>query len=163
MNLVISLSRRLVLGLVMSLALSTLALADDTEGTWRLVMRKLPDGTVQTPPTVYGMGTTKNGIYQLIVFGPTPDGKPASLSSLSKWQWSETEVAVTPLLVIYDDGSGKPPVYLVGGETKRAPVTRQGARVSYQHPIDPPFIVREGDKVTATLEGVFTDYWEKVK
>jgi hypothetical protein len=163
MNLVISLSRRLVSGLIMVLALSTLALADDTEGTWRLEMRKLPDGTVQTPPTVYGMATMKNGVNQLIVFWPTPDGKSASVSSLSKWQWSEAEVAVTPLLVVFDDGSGNPPVYVVGGEMKRAPVTRQGARVSYQHPIDPPFIVREGDKLTATLEGVFIDYWERVK
>ncbi|HTT40444.1 MAG TPA: hypothetical protein VMH32_22550 [Burkholderiales bacterium] len=163
MKSVMSLSRRFVSALIMSIALSMPALADDTEGTWRLVMRKLPDGTVQIPPTVYGMGTTKNGIYQLIVFWPTPEGKPASLSSLSEWQWSEREVAVTPLLVIFDDGSGKPPVYTVGGETKRAPVTRQGARVSYQHPIDPPFVVREGDKATATLEGVFTDYWERVR
>jgi hypothetical protein len=105
----------------------------------------------------------KNGVNQLIVFWPTPDGKSASVSSLSKWQWSEAEVAVTPLLVVFDDGSGNPPVYVVGGEMKRAPVTRQGARVSYQHPIDPPFIVREGDKLTATLEGVFIDYWERVK
>jgi len=54
-------------------------------------------------------------------------------------------------------------VYTVGGETKRAPVTRQGAQVSYQHPIDPPYVVREGDKLTATLEGAFIDYWERVR
>jgi hypothetical protein len=35
--------------------------------------------------------------------------------------------------------------------------------VSYQHPIDPPFIVWEGDKMTATLDSAFVDYWEKVK
>jgi hypothetical protein len=102
-------------------------------------------------------------VNQLIVFWPMPDGKLASLSEISKWEWSEAEVAVTPILVIFDDGSGKPPVYAVSGETKRAPVTRQGGSVSYQHPIDPPFVVREGDKLTATLEGVFVDYWERVK
>ena len=105
----------------------------------------------------------KDGINQLIVFWQTPDGKPASLSEISKWEWSESEVAATPLLVVFDDGSGKPPVYVVGGETKRTPVTRQGGRVSYQHPIDPPFVVRDGDKLTATLEGAFVDYWERVK
>jgi len=83
-------------------------------------------------------------------------------SSLSGYR-IEGEVAATPLLVIFDDGSGKPALYAVGGETKRTPVTRQGARMSYQHPIDAPFIVWEGDKLTATLDGAFIDYWEKVK
>ncbi len=76
---------------------------------------------------------------------------------------SDTEVVSTPVLVVFDDGSGKPPVYMVGGETKRSPVTKRGARVSYQHPTHPPFVVWEGDKLTATLQGAFTDYWEKVK
>jgi hypothetical protein len=158
-----SVSRRLAAGLILSVALCAFAYADDLDGTWRLVMRKLPDGTVQTPPTVQGMGTTKNGVNQLIVFWPTPDGKPASISQISKWEWFDTEVAATPVLVIFDDGSGKPPVYAVGGETKRVPFTKQGGRVSYQHPINAPFIVYEGDKLTATLEGVFVDYWERVK
>jgi hypothetical protein len=29
-----------------------IAQADELEGTWRLVTRKLPDGTTQTPPAV---------------------------------------------------------------------------------------------------------------
>ena len=163
MRLIGSLWRRLFVGLAIYLALSGFVQADDLEGTWQLVLRKLPDGTVQTPPTVYGLASNKDGVNQLIVFWPTPDGKSASISQVSKWEWSGTEVAVTPILVIFDDGSGKPPVYSVGGETKRSPVTREGGRVSYQHPINAPFIVREGDKLTATLEGAFVDFWEKVK
>jgi hypothetical protein len=162
MNLFPLVSRRLALSLIASLTLCAFAFADDLDGTWRLVMRKLPDGTMQTP-TVQGMSTTKDGVNQLIVFWPTPDGKPASIAQISKWEWSDTEVAVTPVLVIFDDGGGNPPVYMVGGETKRTPITRQGGRVSYQHPINAPFIVREGDKLTATLEGVFVDYWERVR
>jgi hypothetical protein len=163
MQLFTSLSRRILAGLVVSLSLCALAYADNPDGTYRLVMRKLTDGTVLTPPAVQGMGAFKNGVYQLIVFWHTPDGKPASLASLSKWEWSETEVAAKPLVTIFDDGSGKLPVYAVGGETKRVPVTRQGQRVSHQHPIDPVFMVWDGDKETATLDGVFTDYWERVK
>ena len=159
-----SVSRRLVAGLTIFIACSAWAFADDLDGTWwQLVMRKLPDGTVQTPPTVHGLNTFKNGVNQLIVFWHTPDGKPSSLSQISKWEWTETEVAVTPVLVVFDDGSGKPPVYTVGGERKATPVTRQGGRISYQHPTNAPYIVREGDKFTATLQGVFTDYWERVR
>jgi hypothetical protein len=163
MDLFIPLSRRLLAGLILSLSLCALAYADNPDGTYRLVMRKLADGTVLTPPAVQGMGTFKNGVYQLIVYWRTPDGKPASLSSLSKWEWSDTEVTAKPLASMFDDGSGKSPIYTVGGETKRVPVARQGQRVSHQHPLDPVFMVWEGDKETATLEGVFTDHWERMK
>ncbi len=67
------LSRHLVAGLVISLACFAVAHAEEVEGTWQLVMRKLPDGTVQTPPTVYGMNTFKNGMSQLIVFWPNEE------------------------------------------------------------------------------------------
>jgi hypothetical protein len=153
------LSVRLISALIAYLAFVVLARAGDIDGTWRLVMRKLPDGTVQTPPAVHGMFSIKNGLNHIIVFAPTPSGKPGCLSEISKWEWSESEVAVTPILTVFDDGSGKPPVYATGGETKRTPVSREGNRVSYQHPIDPPFVVWEGDKLTATLKGVFVDYW----
>jgi hypothetical protein len=156
-------SRCLVAGLILVLAPAAFACADEMEGTWRLVMRKLPDGTIQTPPTVQGLFTITNGIEQTIVFWPTPEGKPASLSQIDKFEFSDTHVSATAVLVIFDDGSGRPPKYTVGGETKRSPVTRQGGRVSYQHPTHPPFVVREGNKLTATLEGAFVDHWEKLE
>ncbi len=150
--------------LIAVLSCCSLAHADDLDGTWwKLTMRKLPGGTTLTPPVVYGASTFKDGVNQLLVHWHTPEGKPASISQISKWEWSEAEVAVTPVLMIIDDGSGKPSVYVSGGDRKTAPITRQGARMSYQHPINAPFIVREGDKFTATLEGVFTDYWERVR
>ena len=168
MQLLLATSQRLVIGFILSLILGGFACAGDLDGTWRLVMRRLPDGTVQTPPTVHGRFTTKEGVNQLIVFWPTAEGKPASLSAITKWEWSENEVAATPLVVIFDDGSGKPPVYTVGGETKRAAIARRGGRVSYKHPIDPVFIVWEGEvseasKMTATSEGGVVNYWEPVK
>ena len=110
MDLFTSVSRRLAVGLIMSLA-CVLAYADNPDGTYRLVMRKLSDGTVLTPPAVQGMGTFKNGVYQLTLFWRTPDGKTAALSRLSIWEWSETEVTATPLAFMFDDGSGKGPVY----------------------------------------------------
>ena len=109
------------------------------------------------------MGTFKNGTYQLTLFWQTPDGKTAALSRLSTWEWSEAEVAATPLALMFDDGSGKGPVFEWGGETKRVPVVRKGGRVSHPHPLDPVFMVWDGDKETATIEGVLVDHWERVK
>jgi hypothetical protein len=143
--------------------LAGLAYADNPDGTYRLVMRKLADGTVLTPPAVQGMGTFKNGVYQLTLFWRTPEGTTAALSRLSSWKWSETDVAATPLAFMFDDGSGKPPIYKWGGETKRVPVTRQGSRVSHPHPLDPVFMMWDGDEETATIEGVLEDHWERVR
>lgn len=163
MDFIIAMSRHLAAGLILLFSLSAFAYAENPDGSYRLVMRKLSDGTVLTPPAVHGMGTFKNGVYQLTIFWRSPDGKPASLSRLSKWTWSETEVAAMPLAFMIDDGSGKPPVFVLGGETVRVPVTRQGTRVSHQHPLDPVFMVWDGDKETATIEGVLVDTWERVK
>ena len=124
MRLLMSGFRCLVTGLILALALATITWADEMEGTWRLVMRRLPDGTIQTPPTVQGLVTIRNGIEQTIVFWRTPEGRPASLSQIDKFELSETEVVATAVLVIFDDGSGKPPAYMLGGETKRSAVTR---------------------------------------
>jgi hypothetical protein len=155
---------RFVAGLMAVLACCGLAHADDLDGTWwKLTMRKLPDGTSLTPPAVYGASTFKDGVNQLLVHWHTPEGKPASISQISKWEWSDTEVAVTAVLMIIDDGSGKPPTYISGGDRKTATITRRAGQISYQHPINAPFIVRDGDKFTATLEGAFTDYWERIR
>jgi len=109
------------------------------------------------------MGTFKNGVYQLTLFWRTPEGTTAALSRLSQWRWSETEVAATPLALMFDDGSGKPPIYEWGGETRRVPVMREGSRVSHPHPLDPVYMMWDGDKETATIEGVLVDHWERVR
>ena len=50
-----------------------------------------------------------------------------------------------------------------GHETKCSPVTKQTGRASYQHPTHPPFVVRQRNKLTVILDGVFADYWERLK
>lgn len=136
---------------------------NDLEGAYRLVMRVLSDGRVQTPPTVQGWFNIQNDLEQTTLSWSTPDGKPASLSQIDKIEVTETEVIATVVLIVLDDGSGNPPLYTFGGEAKRSPIIRQNGRVSYQHPTHPPFVVREGDKVTATQDGVFVDHWERLK
>ena len=126
--------------------------------------RQLQDGAALTPERRGGMFTVlPNGVYHLNVFWKTPDGKPASVSSIIEFNWSETELTATRQFSVLDDGSGKPVLYGAPGETKRVPVKREGGRISYQHPFDPPFVEIEGDTLTATFEGAFVDYWERVK
>ena len=158
---------RTILALPLMLGLmSTNAFAADNPltGSWQLVKRKLPDGTIQASPVVSGMSTvTASGVNHKNIFWQTPDGKRASISSIAAFKWSDTELSVTSMFNAFDDGSGKPAVYGAAGETKHVPVKREGGRVSFQLPFDPPVVVIDGDKLTATAEGLFTDYWERVK
>jgi len=39
----------------------------------------------------------------------------------------------------------------------------EGGRIEFKHPFDPPSCVFEGNKHTATAEGMFVDVWEKVQ
>jgi len=158
-----SIGKQFLAGLALSIAFVAPATADGVEGTWRLLKRQLPDGTIQTPPTVVGLGTLTNGLRHLNVFWQTPDGKPASIGVISRVKLTSTEYTETLIAFALDDGSGNPVVYNFSGETKTAAVTRQGGRISYKLPFDPPSVVYEGDKLTATLEGAFIDYWERVK
>ena len=155
----------LALPLMLGLMSTTAFVADDPlTGSWQLVKRKLPDGTIQIPPVVGGMSTTTvSGVNHKNVFWQTPDGKRASISAIAAFKWSDTELSVTSMFNAFDDGSGKPAVYGAAGDTKHVPVKREGGRVSFQLPFDPPVVVIDGDKLTATAEGHFTDYWERVK
>src|SRR6201993_3031841 len=67
--------------------------AQEMEGTWKLVMRKLPDGTTQVPPAVQGAGTWYNGLRSLVVFWHTPEGKPAHASGIYTYKMSGTLVS----------------------------------------------------------------------
>ena len=153
----------LVAGFILPFALVSVALADGIDGTWRLVKRQLPDGTVLTPPAVVGLGTTGHGLRHLNVFWHTPEGNPASFGIISKVNLTGYKYTETLIASAFDDGSGNPVVFDFSGETRSANVMREGGRISYQLPFDPPSVVYDGDTLTATLEGAFVDYWERLK
>jgi hypothetical protein len=121
------------------------------------------NGPAQVPPDAQGVATWRNGLRSLIVYGHTPDGKPTFTSIISSYKITSTDYTETPTLVIIDDGKGKPPVVMQPNETKSAPVTREGSRITFKPPFDPVTFSFEGDKFTATFEGSFVDTWERVR
>jgi hypothetical protein len=148
---------------VLLLLFCGLAQGQELEGTWKLVMRKLPDGTTQAPPAVLGAYTAQNGLQNLNVFWHTPEGKPASFSKIATYKMAGTDFTETLLFTAMNDGSGKPTAYNLTGATESTPVAREGGRLAFKLPFDEPSVVFEGDKFTATLEGAFVDYWERVR
>jgi hypothetical protein len=148
---------------VLVLLSSGIAQAQEIEGTWKLVMRKLPDGKSQVPPAIQGAYTAHNGLENLNVFWRTPEGKPASFSRISTYKMSATEYTETLLFTAMNDGSDKPTTYNLTGSTESTPVAREGGRLAFKLPFDEPSVVIEGDKFTATVSGAFVDYWERVR
>ena len=105
----------------------------------------------------------QSGIWARVVFWHTSEGKPASFSAVSTYKFAPAEYTETLLFSSSDDGSGKPPAYSYTSQTKSTPVTREGGRLAFKLPFDPPSVVIEGDKITATAENLFIDYWERVR
>jgi len=149
---------------VLLLDICGMAQAQELEGTWKLVMRKLPDGTTLRPPAVLGVYTAHNGVQNLNVLWHTPEGNPASFARASTYKISDTEYTETLLFNALGEGNGKPPAYNLKGDTEKTAVTHDGSRIAFQLPFGEPSVVFEGDKFTATLEGPkIIDYWERVR
>jgi hypothetical protein len=133
------------------------------DGTYRLAKRQIVGGPTLTPPAVMGLSTYSKGARNINVLWHTPDGKLASVSTAATYKLTTTEYIETLLFNRFDDpSSGQPAVYSVGGPTTTQPVKRDGRKIQFTPPATPT-LVFDGDSFTATLEGIFVDYWEKIK
>jgi hypothetical protein len=134
------------------------------EGTWRLVSRKLSDGTTFTPPNVMGVGSWIKGYRNLNLFWTGPGVGAFSYSVVSKYKFTATEYTETLMYTVFNDPTaGKPAVVNLSAATKSVPVKTKGRRVEFKLPFDRPAILVDGDTMTATAEGAFIDYWERVQ
>jgi hypothetical protein len=144
-------------------ALSAVAQTPSIEGTYQLVSRKLPDGTVLKPPDIMGLFTYTKSHRNFNVVWKDATGKFASYSVVSTYKLTPTEYSETLLFSIRTDQiGGKDIVYDLAGKTQSVPVKMEGGHIQFKPPFDRPALVFEGNKITATLEGEFVDVWEKV-
>lgn len=133
------------------------------DATYRLVKRELAGGPTLMPPAVMGLSTYSNGVRNINVLWYTPEGKPVSVSLAATYRLTATEYVETPMFSVFNDSSsGQPPAYSVGGPTKTEPVKRDGRKIQFTPP-GAPTLVFDGDRFTATIEGVLVDHWEKIK
>ena len=58
---------------------------------------------------------------------------------------------------------GAGPQYVLTSQTKTSPVTMDNGKIELKLPFDPPNVVIEGNKLTATLPDGSVDSWEKVR
>ena len=128
----------------MLFALSAAAQIPSIEGTYQLVSRKLPDGTVLKPPDIMGLWThTKSHrSFNLVLKDAT--GKFSSRSAVSTYKLTATEYSETLLFSIVNDQiGGKDIVYDLSGKTQSVPVKMEAGRVEFKSPFTPPTLVFE--------------------
>jgi hypothetical protein len=137
--------------------------APTINGTYKLNSRKLPDGMVLKPPDIMGLLTYTKSHRNFNVIWKDASGKFFSYSLVSIYTLTPTEYRETRLFSILNDQiGGKDIAYDLSEKTQSVPVNIDAGRLQFKLPFDPPAVVFEGDKMTATAEGQFIDVWEKV-
>ena len=137
-------------------------------GTYQLIRRELPDGTVQVPPMVKGMFTYTGEFRNFSVLWQDDQGKFFSVCYVARYTLTDTEYSETSEYVISDDQIHRKGIrYDLSHSTAMSPVSYDGKRVRFAlpQPFEKVLSVRlefEGPKLTATAKDQFVDYWEKV-
>lgn len=139
--------------------------APSIDGTYRFVSRDLPDGTKQQPPDVVGLITFGHGYRNFNIYWHDAQGKRFSISYIASYKFDGKEYSEKSLyMMVNDEIGGKGITYDLTGPSGKAPVTVDGARISFQYPnYGEPAVVFEGDTMTATRTGAFVDHWVKVR
>ena len=138
------------------------------EGTYQLVRRKLPDGTVQLPPAVKGMITYTNEFRNFSVVWKDDKGKFYSECYVARYRLTNKEYSETSEYLIVDDQiGGKGISYDLSNTTATSPVSVDGTRITFALP--QPFekalsitLEFDGANLKATGKDLFIDYWEKI-
>ena len=143
--------------------------APSIEGTYQLVRRELPDGTVQSPPAMKGMFTYTKEFRNFSVVSKDDQGRFYLVCYVARYTLTDQEYAETSEYLIVDDqiGGDKGISYDLSNTTAKSPVSIDGGRIRFALP--QPFeqalsITVEFDEATlkATGKDLFIDYWEKV-
>jgi hypothetical protein len=138
--------------------------AQSLVGTYKLIMRQLPDGTKLTAPEVMGLLTYTKTHRNFNVIWKDANGKFFSYSLVSTYKLTAGEYTETVLFSMLNDQiSGQPIKYDLTGPSQTVPVTITGSRIEIKMPFDPVTIVFDQNWVTGKAEGRFTDYWERVE
>ena len=133
------------------------------EGTYKLMSRKLADGTTQKPPMVVGIQTFTKDIRNFNVLWTDKNGKHFSFSIYSTYKLTDKDYTETILLGIMNDEINGKGISYLPEQTKTVPIKLEGEKLGFKFPFDPVSVTFENGKMIATSESMFTDYWEKIK
>jgi hypothetical protein len=131
------------------------------EGSYMLDYRELPDGRKARAPEIIGMMTFTKDHRNFNIYW-TENGKPCSLSMISKYTLSDTEYTEDNIYDA-DNATGKGVSYDVVPSHGKSDVTSKGGGFEFTFPLhSEPKVVLDDNGFTATRKGVFVDHWKKI-
>jgi hypothetical protein len=155
----LSLSAMLVTFIFSSFAFSA---SDDLEGTYRLVLRKLNDGTRISAPDVAGLMTfTKTDRNYNVVY-KDKNGEVHSYSLISKYELTDKDYTERVVYSLLNEGGGKEASYKMEEESVTVPVKKVEGKLEFKMPFEPVTVTFHGDRIVAKNDN-YTDYWEKIE
>lgn len=136
--------------------------APSIQGTYVLDFRELPDGKLVRPPEIVGMLTFTKDRRNFNVYW-TENGKPVSISTISKYSLTETEYTEESLYYFENGVGGKGPTYETTAVSGKAPVAAKGGQIEVQLPLHgEPKVFFDRNGLTAARAGAFVDHWKKI-
>ncbi len=142
--------------------------ASSIEGSYQLVRRELPDGTVQFPPDLKGMLTYTREFRNFSVVWKDDEGRFYSECYVARYVLSDQEYTETSeYLIVNDQIGGKGISYDLSNAIARSPVTYDDGRICFAapHPFEKALSITlefDGAQLKASGKDLFMDYWEKV-
>jgi hypothetical protein len=147
-----------LVGIVVLFASAASAQVPSIEGTYQLISRTLPDGTVLKPPDIMGLQTYTKSYRNFNILSKDAEGKFESRSIAATYTLTPTEYIETTLFHIFVRGQE---VRHLSVEPQRSAVTVDAGRLQFQRPVEQRVTVFEGNKFTSTSANNM-DVWEKV-
>ena len=137
----------------------------DIRGTYVLESRQLTDGTILKNPDVIGLYTVTTEYMNFNIVHRDKSGKIKSISLIAKNKITENDYYEEVLYFEENDEiSGSGVNYKFTGKGVNSQVVRTEGKVESKFPTTRDlYAVFTRDGLIATRQGVYTDYWVKVK
>lgn len=132
-------------------------------GSYQLVSRELPDGSMLKPPNIFGWMTFTTDHRLVYFYIDGPNGR-YSTSLLATYSLSDTAYDETSLYrVVNDEAQGAGPSYQLSPSNRTSAVTLGSGTVEFHDTGEnAPLLVFAADGMTATAPDAFVDHWTKV-
>ncbi len=133
------------------------------EGTYRLVMRELPDGTVLRAPEVDGLLTFTRQYRNMNAYWTTSDGEVHSISSIARYAINDENYSEENIHFLVVNSADKPERD-AERNSATARVEREGDAVTFDLPLHGEMrLTFKNRTITASREGEFIDHWQRVE
>lgn len=133
------------------------------EGTYRLAMRELPDGTVLRAPEIDGLLTFTRQYRNLNAYWTTSDGEVHSISSIARYTINDESYSEENIHFLVVNSEDKPERD-AERNTATSRVEREGDAVAFDLPLRGEMrMTFKNRTITASRDGEFIDHWQRVE